>query len=86
MKPFRKTKELYLRPSIKHIAEIIKPMGWSVETVENNEYPYNTTDVYLIHSVTSAVLSDTICQLLTTWLYEYKVTRFRNKPCINLVF
>ena len=57
MKRIPKTKELYVRPTLAHLREMFFPLGWSVIEERNADYPYNTTDVYVVHERATAVMS-----------------------------
>ena len=87
MKRIPKTKELYVRPTLAQLREMFFPLGWSVIEERNADFPYNTTDVYLVHERATSVMSTTICQMLTFWLYDYdiKATEPRTgRKCIRL--
>lgn len=82
-----KLKELYVRPSLSNLREMFFPLGWDVVEERNEDYPFNTTDVYVVHSRATSVMSTTITQMLTFWLYDYDIRAIdptTGKKCIRL--
>lgn len=73
-----------MRPQISHMREIFAPMGWDVVEEKNENFPYNTLEVYLVHERATSIMSTTIAQLLTTWLYDYKIVVTCGKKTIHI--